>query len=67
MTAPVDVGHSSVAFTMDIYAHAMPKLQEEAAAEMDAVWNTAKKSHRDRTAATAEIDRRAVASKETSN
>jgi integrase len=34
-------GHSSIAVTMDIYSHLMPNMQQEAAARVDAVLQTA--------------------------
>ena len=42
------LGHSSTSFTMDVYSHVLPKLQEQAASEMDAVFEAAKKAQRER-------------------
>lgn len=32
------LGHSSTAFTMDIYGHVLPRMQQQTATEMDAIW-----------------------------
>ena len=42
------LGHSSTAFTMDIYAHTMPKLHQEAANQMDGIFAAAKKAQQER-------------------
>ena len=42
------LGHSSTSFTMDIHAHVLPKLQQQAATEMDAVFDGARKAQRER-------------------
>ena len=42
------LGHSSASFTMDIYAHAMPQLQEAAATQMDVVFDTARTAQKKR-------------------
>ena len=42
------LGHSSSSFTMDIYAHAMPKLQEEASKQMDSVLDAARTAQKKR-------------------
>lgn len=42
------LGHSSTAFTMDVYGHVLPQLQEQAATEMDAIIEAAKKAQRER-------------------
>jgi len=42
------LGHSSTAFTMDVYGHVLPKLQEQAASEMDKVFEEARKAQKDR-------------------
>jgi len=54
------LGHSSTAFTMDIYAHVLPKLQREAAAQMDVIFDAAKKAHADREEKKAEAGRGAA-------
>jgi integrase len=38
------LGHSSSAFTMDVYGHVLPKLQQQAATEMDAIIEGARKA-----------------------
>ena len=38
------LGHSSIAITMDIYSHAMPNMQADAAAKVDAVFKAADKN-----------------------
>jgi integrase len=35
------LGHSSIATTMDIYSHAMPNMQADAASKLDAVLRAA--------------------------
>lgn len=42
------LGHSSTSFTMDVYGHCLPKLQQEAATQMDAVFEAAKKAQQAR-------------------
>jgi integrase len=42
------LGHSSTSFTMDVYGHVLPKLQQQAATEMDAVFEAARKAQRER-------------------
>ena len=42
------LGHSSVAFTMDVYGHVLPRLQRQAATEMDAIFDSARKAQRER-------------------
>ena len=54
------LGHSSTSFTMDIYSHVLPKLQKEAAAQMDVVFDAAKKAHADREEKKAEAGRGAA-------
>ncbi|HTX35404.1 MAG TPA: site-specific integrase [Bryobacteraceae bacterium] len=44
------LGHSSTAFTMDVYGHVLPKLQQQAATEMDAIFEAARKAQQDREA-----------------
>ncbi len=33
---------------MDVYGHVLPRLQQQAATEMDAAFDAARKAHRDR-------------------
>lgn len=42
------LGHSSTAFTMDVYGHVLPRLQQQAVTEMDAVFEAARKAQRER-------------------
>jgi integrase len=38
------LGYSSIAITMDVYSHAMPNMQAEAAAKVDAALKAAQKN-----------------------
>src|ERR1035438_7879874 len=42
------LGHSSTTFTMDVYGHVLPRLQQQAATEMDAIIGGARKAQKER-------------------
>ena len=42
------LGHSSTSFTMDVYGHVLPRLQQQAATEMDAIIGGARKAQKER-------------------
>ncbi len=41
------LGHSSTAFTMDVYSHVMPKMQQQVVTEMNAIFEAAHKAQKD--------------------
>jgi integrase len=42
------LGHSSTAFTMDVYGHVLPKMQQQAVTEMNAIFEAARKTQKER-------------------
>ncbi|MGE5647741.1 MAG: tyrosine-type recombinase/integrase, partial [Acidobacteriota bacterium] len=42
------LGHSSTAFTMDVYGHVLPRMQQQAVAEMNAIFEGARKAQKER-------------------
>lgn len=42
------MGHASTAFTMDVYGHVLPRMQQQAVGEMNAIFDAARKAQKER-------------------